>query len=111
MIFLVKLISITDNEITDKSLAFPFKLDIIFSETGKKVAEIQELPDQTTLSPSTLSASLLPLKTMLMSSHALSYVNTSQTLSIHQMILGYRESAAFLYRSAEELEKLLVAYS
>lgn len=35
-------------------------------------------------------------------------LNASEIATVKQLIAGYRESAAFLYRSAEELEQLLL---
>lgn len=35
-------------------------------------------------------------------------LNTSEIGSVRQLVTGYRESAAFLLRSADELEQLLV---
>lgn len=38
-------------------------------------------------------------------------LNTSEIATIKQLIAGYRESAAFLYRSADELEQLLLQHN
>ena len=35
-------------------------------------------------------------------------LSASEVATIKQLISGYRESAAFLYRSADELEQLLL---
>jgi hypothetical protein len=35
-------------------------------------------------------------------------LNPNEVSTIKQLIAGYRESAAFLYRSADELEQLLL---
>ena len=38
-------------------------------------------------------------------------LNASEIATIKQLIAGYRESAAFLYRSADELEQLLLQHN
>jgi hypothetical protein len=35
-------------------------------------------------------------------------LNTAEIVAVKQLVTGYRESAAFLMRSADELENLLV---
>jgi len=35
-------------------------------------------------------------------------LNAAEVATVRQLIAGYRESAAFLYRSADELEQLLL---
>jgi hypothetical protein len=35
-------------------------------------------------------------------------LNTAEILAVRQLVTGYRESAAFLLRSADELEQLLL---
>lgn len=47
------------------------------------------------------SSSLLPL-------HPRFSLNPSEMAAVKQLISGYRESAAFLLRSADELEQLLL---
>jgi len=37
-----------------------------------------------------------------------SQLNAVEVAAVKQLIAGYRESAAFLYRSADELEQLLL---
>jgi len=37
-----------------------------------------------------------------------SQLNAVEVAAVRQLIAGYRESAAFLYRSADELEQLLL---
>jgi len=47
----------------------------------------------------------LSMKTKPLLSHKL---NTAEMAAVRQLITGYRESAAFLLRSADELEQLLL---
>lgn len=42
------------------------------------------------------------------SSTSKNQLNPTEIATIKQLIAGYRESAAFLYRSADELEQLLL---
>lgn len=67
------------------------------------------LPDETKLRdffssfPGPTDLSMKPMKPLL--SHKL---NTTEMGAVRQLITGYRESAAFLLRSADELEQLLL---
>ena len=55
-----------------------------------------------------LFCSLGPTDLSMKKSNSKNQLSASEVATIKQLIAGYRESAAFLYRSADELEQLLL---
>ncbi|KAI0220008.1 Nucleolar protein 4-like [Lamellibrachia satsuma] len=68
---------------------------------------IQHTPLTNQLGPTDLSMKKCSSPTSLSKSQ----LNPSEVTTIKQLIAGYRESAAFLYRSADELEQLLLHHN
>lgn len=69
---------------------------------------MKQQPQSQQLTPNSLQAGQLgqqPVQRPPLLSHKL---NTSEITAVRQLVTGYRESAAFLLRSADELETLLL---
>lgn len=76
--------------------------DLSMKATNSKPSIDQKLENTPTVNPIFQAT---PAKLPLLS-HKL---NPSEINAVRQLVTGYRESAAFLLRSAEELEQLLIS--